>query len=300
MHDVKEICKSVSNSELFADIPSGEIEEILCCARTLEFVSGDVIHSAGDPVTQVLLLMDGRIKKSQCSKNGMEVVLRLGVPGEIISEPILSPRSRHSSTMFALQYCKVLAWGVANFIAIVERFPAIQKNVELILNSRLTELSQRFCEVSTKATSPRLAIGLIDLVDRIGERVDEHIELRVSQETLGQMTGMTLNSVWSVLSIWKGQGIVKLRRGTVEIHSLPHLLSCAELARRDSQVVSKTTFANFLPSLRNCEEARTGGSVSCTESKKWDQSVSMRFNELIEPRKTKRGRPQAWKEIVES
>jgi CRP/FNR family transcriptional regulator, nitrogen oxide reductase regulator len=254
MHDVKEICRSVSNSELFAGIPSGEIEEIVCHARTLEFVSGDVIHSADDPVTQVLLLMDGRIKKSQCTEDGQEVVLRLGVPGELISEPILSPRSRHSSTMSALQYCKVLAWGFASFNAIVECFPDLQKNVELILISRLAELSQRFCEVSTKATSPRLAVGLIDLVDRIGERVDGHIELRVSQETLGQMTGMTLNSVWSVLSIWKGQGIVKLRRGIVEIHSLPHLLSCADLARRDSQLVSGTTFTKVLPSLRNCEE----------------------------------------------
>jgi CRP-like cAMP-binding protein len=300
MPDVKEICRLVSDSELFVGISSDEIEEMVCCARILEFVSGDMIHSAGDPVTQVLLLVDGRIKKSQCSENGQEVVLRLGVPGEIVSEPILLPRSRHSSTMSAIQYCKVLAWEFASFNAIVERLPDLQKNVELILVSRLAELSQRFCEVSTKATSPRLAIGLIDLMDRIGERVDEHIELRVSQETLGQMTGMASNSVWSVLSIWKGQGIVKLRRGIVEIHSLPHLLSCAELARLDSQVVSETTFTNSLPSLRNCEEVRAGGSVPYTMSKKWDQSVSIRFNELIEPGKTKRGRPQAWKEIVES
>jgi hypothetical protein len=40
---------------------------------------------------------------------------------------------------------------------------------------------------------------------------------------------MTLNSVWRLLSIWKGQGIVKPRRGIVEIHNLPRLLSFAEL-----------------------------------------------------------------------
>jgi CRP-like cAMP-binding protein len=254
MQEVKEVCRPVNDSELFTGISVAEIEQMVCGARSLEFLSGDVIHSAGDPVTQVLLLMDGRVKKSQVSQNGQEVVFRLGVPGELISAPFSLPKSRHSSTLLALQDCKVLAWGVGNFDAIVERFPALQKNLELILLSRLAELSQRFCEVSTKATSPRLAIGLIGLVDRIGERVDEHIELRVSQETLGQMTGMTLNSVWSVLSIWKGQGIVKLRRGIVEIHNLPHLSNYAELVRRDSQVASKATFKNVLPSLRNCEE----------------------------------------------
>jgi len=204
-------------------------------ACTLEFASGDVIHWPEDPITQVLLLMDGRIKRSQFSKNGQEIVLRLGVPGEIISVPTFLPRGTHSSNVVALQPCKVLAWDSASFNAMVERFPGLLKNVEVILNSRLADITQRFCEASTKATSPRLARSLVQLVDRIGEEVDDHIELRVSQEILGQMTGMSFNSVSRRLSIWKGQGIVKLRRGIVEIHSLPHLLSCAELVHRSAQ-----------------------------------------------------------------
>jgi CRP-like cAMP-binding protein len=235
VQNLKEVCGSVSGSELFVGIASCEIEEMVCRAHILEFVSGDVIYSADDPVTQVLLLLDGRIKNSQVSKNGQEVVLRLGVPGEIISERILLPRSKHSSTVLAVQHCKVLAWESASFNAMVERFPGLLKNVELILKSRLVELTQRFCEVSTRATSPRLAIALIDLADRIGERVDDRIQIRTSQETLGQMTGMASNSVWRLLSIWKGQGIVKLRRGIVEIHNLPHLLSCAELVHSSAQ-----------------------------------------------------------------
>jgi CRP-like cAMP-binding protein len=235
MHDIKEICRSVRSSELFAGIPSCEIEEIVSRARTLEFAPGDVIHSADDPITQVLLLMDGRIKRSQFSANGQEVVLRLGVPGEMISVPTLLPRGKHSSTASALQPCKVLVWESVTFNAMLERFPGLLKNLERILNSRLVDITQRFCEASTKATSPRLASSLVQLVDRIGERVDNHIELRVSQETLGQMTGMAFNSVSRLLSIWKGQGIVKLRRGIVEIHNIPHLLSCAELGQTSTQ-----------------------------------------------------------------
>jgi len=235
VHDVKEMCRSASRSELFVRIPSCEIEEIVRRARALEFASGEVIHSEDDPITQVLLLLEGRIKKSQFSENGQEVILRLVVPGETISVPTLLPGSKHSSAVQALQDCKVLAWESATFHAMVERFPALQENVELILLSRLDDLTQRFCEVSSNATSPRLAISLAYLVDRIGERVEEHIELRVSQEILGQMTGMTLNSVWRLLSIWKGQGIVKLRRGVVEIHNLPRLLSFAELVDAPAQ-----------------------------------------------------------------
>jgi CRP-like cAMP-binding protein len=235
MNDGKKLCRSVRSSELFVGIPSGEIEEMVSRARTLEFASGYVIHSADDPITQVLLLMDGRIKRSQFSESGQEVVLRLGVPGETITVPSFLPWSKHSSTVVALQHCKVLAWESASFNAMVERFPGLQKNLELILNSRLADIAQRFREASTKATSPRLASSLVHLVDRIGERVNDHIELRVSQETLGQLTGMAFNSVSRLFSIWKGQGIVKLRRGIVEIHSLPHLLNCAQLVQTSAQ-----------------------------------------------------------------
>jgi CRP-like cAMP-binding protein len=235
VRDVKEICRSVRGSELFVGIPKSEIEEIVSRARSLEFASGDVIHSADDRITQVLLLMDGRVKMSQFSESGQEVVLRLGVPGETISVSTLLPNIKHSSTALALQPCKVLAWESGNFNAMAERFPVLQKNVGIILRSRLADLTQRFFEVSAKATSSRLAISLIYLADRIGERVDHHIELRVSQEILGQMTGMTFNSAWRLLSFWKGQGIVKLRRGVIEIHDIPHLLSCAELAHTSTQ-----------------------------------------------------------------
>src|SRR3979409_618859 len=82
MHDIKEMCRSVSSSELFGGLPSCEIEEIVSRARTLEFAPGDVIHSADDPITQVLLLMDGRIKRSQFRAKGQDDGLRLCVPAE--------------------------------------------------------------------------------------------------------------------------------------------------------------------------------------------------------------------------
>ncbi len=230
MADIKEISRSVSNSELFVGLPPRDIAEIVCRASTLKFWPGDVIHSEDDPIKQVLLLLEGLIKRSQFSESGQEVVLRLGVPGEIVDVPASLHGSKHSSSVVAIESCKVLAWDAQSFNAMVERLPGLLRNVQCILESRLASLMQRFCEISTKRTSPRLAIGLLDLADRLGEKVDDHIELRVSQETLGQITGMTVNSVSRNISLWKARGIVKQRRNIVEIHSIPELLNCADSA----------------------------------------------------------------------
>jgi CRP-like cAMP-binding protein len=102
---------------------------------------------AGDPKEQVLLLTDGRAKASRFGKNGKEVVLRLIVPGEIISGLSLVPGGTHSSIAQALQDCKVLAWDSASFNAALERFPELRRNAHHILERRLEELSRRFSDL---------------------------------------------------------------------------------------------------------------------------------------------------------
>jgi len=225
MASAKQLCFSAGDCELFEGIPSADVERVISIARAVEFVSGDIVYLADDPVTEVFLLTQGCVKKSQFSESGQEVVLRLAVPGEIISEPMLVSGGRHSSTVLAIQDSKALSWELANFDAALKCFPDLRKNVGRILENRLAELSRRYWEVSTKTASPRLANGLVYLVDQIGERVDNHVEVRVSQETLGRMTGMNSFSVCRLLSKWRAEGIVRLRRETIEIHSVPHLLS---------------------------------------------------------------------------
>jgi CRP-like cAMP-binding protein len=186
------------------------------------------MYYMGSPITHVMLLMNGCVKKSQISESGIEVVLRLTAPGEVISEHALGSGRKHSSTAQALEDCTVLAWESATFNAALRSFPDIRMNAQHILENRLAELSGRFWEVSTKAASPRLANGLAHLLPRIGRPVDGHIEINVTQEVLGQMTTLTSTEVCRQLSIWKKQGIVKLQRGTIEVHCLPTLLSlCA-------------------------------------------------------------------------
>jgi CRP-like cAMP-binding protein len=221
----QQFCASPGNCELFEGIPSVEVEQVISIARPVEFAAGDVVYLADDPTAQVFLLTEGCVKKSQFSESGQEVVLRLAVPGEIISEPTLVSGGKHSSSVLAIQDSKALSWELANFNAALKCFPDLRKNVGRILESRLAELSRRYWEVSTKTASPRLANGLVYLVDQIGERVDNHVEVKVSQETLGRMTGMNSFSVCRLLSKWRAQGIIRLRRETIEIHSVAHLLS---------------------------------------------------------------------------
>jgi CRP-like cAMP-binding protein len=225
MDNANKNCISLNKSELFAGLPNFDSEEMIASACHKEFASGEVMYFVDDPIRQVLLLTDGRVKVSQLSENGREVTLRLTVPGELISSLALVPGGTHSSSAQALRDCKVLAWDSAIFEAALDRFPGLRTNARGILERRLAELECRFIQVSTKTASPRLAYGLVHLMDQLGRKVNSHIEIDVSQEVLAQMTAMTLFQACRLLNEWKGQGVVKLRKGIVEIHSVPSLRS---------------------------------------------------------------------------
>jgi CRP/FNR family transcriptional regulator, nitrogen oxide reductase regulator len=223
MAEAKDTSLLVKRSELFAGLPSSVYASILSGARPRDFKFRDVMYFAGDPIKQILMLTEGRVKITQLSEGGTEVILRLSIPGDLISELALVPGGSHSSTAQALQDCTVLAWDSATFEAALERFPDFRNNAKRILERRLKEFERRYCEVSTETVSPRLAHSLLRLMEQIGHKVNSHIEINVSQEALAQMTAMTSFTVCRLLTNWEAQGLVKLRRETIEIHSVPRL-----------------------------------------------------------------------------
>src|SRR5947208_14290009 len=176
MAEAEKYSPLATRSELFAGLSSSVCTNILSTARLMNIRSRQVIYFAGDQIEQIFMLTSGRVKITQFSERGTEVILRLCIPGELISELALVPGSRHSSTAQAAQDCEVLAWDSATFEAALERNPLLRRNAKRILDQRLEELERRFCEVSTETVAPRLAHGLARLLDQIGRQVNSHVE----------------------------------------------------------------------------------------------------------------------------
>lgn len=230
MSETRQQSPLLEMSELFADLPGSVCTDIVSTARPRDFACRQVIFFAGDPIKATLLLTEGRAKITQLVESGSEVILRLTAPGEVIGELGLVSGSTHSSTAVALQACKVLVWGAATFEAALDRFPILRRNAKRILQRRLDELESRYCEVSTQMASPRLAHALVRLINQIGHKVNNHVEINVSQAALAQMTAMTSFTVSRLLTDWENQGLLRVRRQTIEIHSSLPILGMYRVA----------------------------------------------------------------------
>jgi CRP-like cAMP-binding protein len=60
--------------------------------------------------------------------------------------------------------------------------------------------------------------------------MQDHVEINVSQEALAQMTAMTSSTVNRLLTNWENQGLLRVRREAIEIHSFLRLLSLCKVA----------------------------------------------------------------------
>ena len=136
---------------LFNNISQPDINRIVDATCKREFARRETIHSKGDPVRQVILLMSGSVKIVHFGQNGSEVILRLSRPGELLgSSALLSAHARHRSTAQALAPSTAFVWDAEVFVSLSQQFPALVRNTRHILARRLEEMEIRFREVSAE------------------------------------------------------------------------------------------------------------------------------------------------------
>ena len=213
---------------LFAGISPGDCTRIIAGARTKRFERHETLHFIGDSVQSVTLLTSGLAKVTRLGLGGMEVILRLAAPGDVLGAACLLSTGKHGATIQAFRACSGMAWDARAFKALVQCFPVLQQNVARILGQNLRELEQRFREVATENVGQRVARQLARLQNQIGQRVNGGVEVGISREELAQMTGTTLFTVSRLLSAWEARGVVGPRRESVTIYDGQALCAMCE------------------------------------------------------------------------
>jgi CRP/FNR family transcriptional regulator, nitrogen oxide reductase regulator len=214
----------VQRFALFADVSASDCASIISAGREQRFSRKQTIFSEGDPVQQVVLLLSGYVKITQIGVSGNEVILRLNGVSEVVGAFRLCANCYHCSTARAVQSSTAIVWDSATFEWLLERFPAIRRNMVRALEERLEEMEERFREVSTEKVGSRLSSELLRLSNRLGRAVNGgHLEISLSRVELAQLTGTTLFTVSRLLCRWQKLGIVRIGREAVLVRDVAAL-----------------------------------------------------------------------------
>jgi CRP/FNR family transcriptional regulator, nitrogen oxide reductase regulator len=215
------------SAAIFKDLSDAECQEIVSSAAERQYGSRQLIVQEGDDGRAVLMVLWGRVKVSQVSHTGDEVILRVQGSGDVIGGLGMLPGESHSSTIRALEACKVISWTVEDFHWLCARYPALQRNALQIMSDTLHILQECFCEMATLRVPSRMARTLVRLAEQDGcER--QRTPITFTCEELGQMTGTTLFTVSRLLCKWTEMGLIYPENRGVVIKDVGGLLAIAD------------------------------------------------------------------------
>ncbi|MEM1029613.1 MAG: Crp/Fnr family transcriptional regulator [Myxococcota bacterium] len=206
---------------IFAGLDDGQIETLARLTVRRRYAARDIVIEKGDEALYLFVIVSGRLKAITPAASGRHATFNVMGAGELFGEVALLDEQPRSATITALEACEVLTIGRAEFLHFLERSPRAALALLRVLAGRLRRLSEKVADTANLEVGGRLAKQLLRLAERYGKRELDgvRIDLKLSQQELGDMVGATRESVNKQLREWTDAGIVHRRGG--------HLVLCA-------------------------------------------------------------------------
>ena len=204
--------------QLLRDLTEGERRQVLATARRRQFKRGEILFHEGDPADTVHFIAEGRVMARRTSPMGDSVAFRVIGPGRALGDvAVVSSARRRSSTVSALEPTTTLSLTFAEFAQLCEEHPGIQTHLATLLAARVKRLSDHLLEALFLPTDRRVVRRLLDLCDQYGDGNDPRVVIPLTQTDIAELAGATRPSTNRVLRALETEGLVRLRRGQVEV-----------------------------------------------------------------------------------
>jgi CRP-like cAMP-binding protein len=217
-------------SILFRGMDDESLLEIVRAGRLRRVKKGAFYFHEGDPARILYVLVQGRVKFTQVTPEGHQVLVRVSGPGEVFGAVAALGDAVHPAAGEATAESAAIGWSSDVISALMERFPKMAINVVRFLAGRVKEFQDRYRELATERVERRVAHALLRLAGQIGRKVEGGIliDLTLSRQDIAEMTGTTIFTVSRTLSGWEGQGIIESGRERVLVRDSAALTAIAD------------------------------------------------------------------------
>jgi len=202
-----ELARLMSHFALFREIPLRTLNEIASVANVRVYRRGEFLWQRGDQVGDIFLLESGFVKVARRDRTGASKTYGLYGPGDAIGLFAMCAGMKHSIDAVALnEGLRTICIDALDFLKFTENSALLSANLRNEL-TRFTEALINKIEVVTAGAIPqRVAVLMIQLIDRYGVDADGHRARLPFSLTLAQMSeiiGARLETVARVLGEWK-------------------------------------------------------------------------------------------------
>ncbi|MGH7564228.1 MAG: Crp/Fnr family transcriptional regulator [Gemmatimonadota bacterium] len=193
--------------------------------REVRFEADERIFSIAKPIRRILILLEGRAKLVGVTEQGVERILYVYQPCEIIGSRILLDESVESPfEVIAMEDILVLAFTKADFRAVAIDHPEVLESITSVLLERVETLATWMLAAMSVDASMRLAKLLLNFADE-EHASEEFVPLKYSptHETMAQIIGATRPHTTTLLRDLEAKGAIRRLRPRGVLVSPPRL-----------------------------------------------------------------------------
>lgn len=204
---------------LFRDLDAALVERIARLAQIKPVKAEDMIFMKGDDGDALYGVLVGKVRISATSADGRGVTLNIIRTGEFFGEiALLDGKSRTADAM-AMEDGSLMTIHRREFLKLMMEEQAVTEHILALLCERVRDTSTMLEDAAFLPLSGRLAKRLMTLASKSVDEIEpgESVEIQISQADLGEMLGVTRESVNKQLQKWRKDDIVDLGRGRIII-----------------------------------------------------------------------------------
>jgi CRP-like cAMP-binding protein len=200
--------------DVFGSIPEEYRPAVLeqCARRMLR--KGETIWTQGDTADYAAFLVSGAAMSIYQARNGKIGTTGFWCPGDILGAGDIGLRTTRQMTVRCLDSCVIYTLPYTRFQHLLRRFPELADAVIRALSLRLRWVAQLAVMLETQLGVERICTTLLALADRFGRVEDKEvlIDLRLTNEDLAAISGLSRQFVNAALSKLRKEGVLRMQK----------------------------------------------------------------------------------------
>jgi len=181
----------LANSTFLGRLPDAALDALMSKGQRRSVARGAVVYRRGDPGDSLMVVVDGRVKLTNTSLRGREVVLYYVGVGELLGEVAAFDGQERVADAIALEDSEIFVICMRELLPTLAAHPPALMEVIRALCGRL-RLGAEIIEDNTLVMLSRTARGLLRLARHQGKGADGGcVRVIISQEELGRYLGMS-------------------------------------------------------------------------------------------------------------
>jgi CRP-like cAMP-binding protein len=215
---------------MFEKMRDADLEALLAQATTKRIPAGEAFFEQGGPATHFFLLINGRLKVTQVTQDGQQIIVRVVHPGDLFGFAKALRRTDYPGTAMAAIESLAICWPTESWPRFIDQNPQLAISALNTIGQRLEEAHTRIREMSTEEVERRVAHTVLRLSKQAGKADSDgvRIDFPITRQDIAEMTGTTLHTVSRILSAWEAKGLVEGGRQKLLVRDVKGLQALAD------------------------------------------------------------------------